>query len=115
MQARRVLYFDGRPVVLDEIWLPGTLFKGLTVERLSTYEGPTYGLFESEFGVRAIRAEEKIRAVLADASSAELLALEAGSPLLSVERLTRTYGDRPVELRRGLYDTTAHYYRNDLG
>jgi len=37
-----------------------------------------------------------------------------GSPLLSVERLSRTYGDKPVELRRGLYNTAAHYYRNEL-
>jgi GntR family transcriptional regulator len=29
----------------------------------------------------------------------------AGAPLLSVERLSFTYGDKPVELRRGLYHT----------
>ncbi len=112
--VRRVLSAEGRPVVLDHIWLPAALFKGLTAERLSSYEGPMYGFFESEFGVRMIRAEEKIRAVAADAASAELLAVAAGSPLLSVERLSLTYDDRPVELRRGLYDTTAHHYRNAL-
>ena len=32
-----------------------------------------YGLFEQEFGVRMIRAEEKIRAVGADAEAAALL------------------------------------------
>jgi len=73
-----------------------------------------YGLFESEFGVRMIRAEEKIRAVAADPASAALLGLEPGAPLLSVERLSMTYGDKPVELRRGLYSTAAHYYRNEL-
>jgi GntR family transcriptional regulator len=31
-----------------------------------------------------------------------------------VERLSFTYGDRPVELRRGLYHTAAHHYRNEL-
>jgi GntR family transcriptional regulator len=56
-----------------------------------------YGLFESEFGVRMIRAEEKIRAVAADAQSAELLAVAVGAPLLLVERLSLTYGDKPVE------------------
>jgi len=64
--------------------------------------------------VRMIRAEEKIRAVAADAATADLLALPAGSPLLSVERLSFTYGDQPVELRRGLYSTLQHYYRNEL-
>jgi len=31
-----------------------------------------------------------------------------------VERLSHTYGDRPVEVRRGLYNTESHFYRNDL-
>src|SRR6201993_4801009 len=50
--VRRTLLQDDRPVVLDEIWLPALMFKGLTAERLSDYIGPMYGLFETEFGVR---------------------------------------------------------------
>jgi GntR family transcriptional regulator len=100
--------------VLDDIWLPGPQFKGLTAERLSAWQGPLYGLFETEFDVRMIRAEEKIRAVAADASAAALLEVAVGAPLLSVERLSLTYGDRPVEVRRGLYDTSSHHYRNVL-
>jgi len=114
VQLRRLLLAGDRPVVLDEIWLPGALFKGLTAERLADYKGPMYGMFEAEFGVRMIRAEEKIRALAADAASAQLLAVAPGFPLLSVERLSFTYGDKPVELRRGLYDTTQHFYRNEL-
>ncbi|HJV71076.1 GntR family transcriptional regulator [Ideonella sp.] len=114
LMVRRTLWRNGQPVVLDEIWLPAHLFKGLTAERLAQYAGPMYGLFETEFGVRMIRAEEKIRAVAADEATAELLQVPPGSPLLSVERLSHTYGDKPVELRRGLYNTTSHYYRNEL-
>jgi GntR family transcriptional regulator len=114
VQIRRMLLSRGKPLVLDDIWLNGPLFKGLTAERLSDYKGPMYALFEAEFGVRMIRAEEKIRAVVADSASAPLLELPEGAPLLSVERLSRTYGDRPVELRRGLYNTATHFYRNEL-
>jgi GntR family transcriptional regulator len=114
VQIRRTLSSRDRPVVLDDIWLPGALFKGLTAERLSEYRGPLYGLFEAEFGVRMIRAEEKIRAVSADAGSADLLKVPVGAPLLSVERLSRTYGDKPVEWRRGLYNTENFHYRNEL-
>lgn len=114
VQVRRVLSFHGAPVVLDDIWLPGQLFKGLTADKLSEYRGPMYGLFETEFGVRMIRADEKIRAVVADAAAAELLGVKEGAPLLSVERLSMTYDDKPVELRRGLYNTSAHHYRNQL-
>lgn len=114
VSVRRMLVFRGKPVVLDEIWLPGAQFKGLTAERLSEYRGPMYALFEMEFGVRMIRAEEKLKAVAADAAAAELLQVSAGFPLLSVERLSLTYGDKPVELRRGLYNTSGHFYRNEL-
>jgi len=114
VQLRRLLLADAKPVVLDEIWLPGLLFKGLTAERLADFKGPMYGMFEADFGVRMIRAEEKIRAVAADAATAQWLGLPAATPLLSVERLSFTYGDKPVELRRGLYNTAHHFYRNEL-
>lgn len=114
INVRRVLSFAAAPTVLDDIWLPGAMFRGLTAERLADYKGPMYGLFESEFGVRMIRADEKIRAVLADDLNAALLGLAAGTPLLSVERISMTYGDKVVELRRGLYSTASHHYRNAL-
>ncbi len=111
---RRLLLFDGAPVVLDDIWLPGAVFKGLTADRLAEYRGPLYGLFESEFGTRMIRAEERLRAVAADATAAELLRTKPGAPLLLVERVSYTYGERPVEVRRGLCVTTGYHYRNTL-
>ena len=102
------------PTILEELWLPGAPFKGLTAERLSNYSGPMYALFETEFGVRMVRADENIRAVNPDAEQAELLKVDAATPLLSVERVAYTYNDTPMELRRGLYRTDTHHYRNAL-
>ncbi|HYB51899.1 MAG TPA: GntR family transcriptional regulator [Burkholderiaceae bacterium] len=112
--VRRVLRFAGAPVVLDDIWLPARTFRGLNYERLAAYSGPLYGLFETEFGVPMVRADERLRAVAADESGAELLQVALGSPLLLVERLSFTYGERPVEVRRGLYVTRDYYYHNVL-
>jgi GntR family transcriptional regulator len=114
VQVRRTLSFGGVPTILEDLWLPGQAFKGLTAEQMAGYHGPTYAMFELEFGVRMVRAEEKIRAVAADASQAALLHVPAGTPLLSVERVAYTYNDVPMELRRGLYRTDTHHYRNDL-
>jgi GntR family transcriptional regulator len=61
-----------------------------------------------------VRAEERIRAVAAAPEDAELLGVPPGAPLLLVERLSFTYGDKPVELRRGLYRTDRFHYRNEL-
>ncbi|HYF59036.1 MAG TPA: GntR family transcriptional regulator [Burkholderiaceae bacterium] len=111
---RRVLEFDGEPTVLDEIWLPGAPFKGLTAERLNAYTGPLYALLEAEYGTRLVRASERVRAVSAGPEEAGVLAVEPGSPLLLVERISTSYGDRPVEVRRGWYVTRRHHYFNEL-
>ncbi|MET0322421.1 MAG: GntR family transcriptional regulator [Duganella sp.] len=111
---KRVQSFDGVPTIVEELWLPGATFKGLTAERLVEYKGPMYGLFESEFGTRMIRATEKIRAVCADDGAAALLQIAANTPLLASERVSFTYGDKAVELRRGLYLTGRHHYHNEL-
>lgn len=111
---RRVLDYDGAPVVLDEITLPAALFRGLTKARYDQYRGSMYSFFEAEFGVRMLKAQEKIRAVAADAAAAEVLGTAVGAPLLAVDRLTLTYADRPVEVRRGLCVTRDFHYLNEL-
>jgi GntR family transcriptional regulator len=112
--VRRVLAFQGQPTILEDIWLPGSPFKGLTLEALSSDQGPMYAFFESEFGVRMVRAKEKIKAESASGESAALLGVASGHPLLTVERISYTYHDVPMELRRGTYRTDQHHYRNEL-
>jgi GntR family transcriptional regulator len=114
IQVRRVLSFAGIPTICEDLWLPAGPFKGLSVEHLSEHHGAMYSLFETEFGVRMVRASERIKAVLPDEQAAQLLQVAASIPLLSVERIAFTYNDTPMELRRGLYLTDTHHYQNDL-
>ncbi len=113
--VRRLLVYGEEPVVLDEITLPGALFRGLTKAKLDAYQGSMYGFFETQFGVRMVKAREKLRAVAADAGTAKLLGVKSGEPLLAVDRITSTYGGRPVEWRRGLCTTRRHHYFNEIG
>lgn len=114
IELRRLLLREGAPVVLDDLWLPERHFQGLTADVVNVYPGTLYALFEERFRVHMVRAEEKLRAVSASAEEGLLLQVAPATPLLSVERVAFTYGDRPVELRRGLYRTEAQHYRNDL-
>jgi len=114
INIRRLLAFDGQPTVLDDICLPGDVFHKLTADVLARYRGPLYSLFETEFGVSMVRADEKIRAVAAQATQAKLLEVEPNAPLLLVERVSYTYGDQAVEVRRGLWRTEQFHYRNML-
>ena len=114
LQARRVLSFAGVPTILEDIWLPAAPFKGLTAERLASHDGAMYALFETEFNMKMLRAEEKIRAESAIDGRELLLKVKHGTPLLSVERIAYTYQNVPMELRRGYYRTDSHYYHNTL-
>ncbi|MDR0735322.1 MAG: GntR family transcriptional regulator [Zoogloeaceae bacterium] len=115
--VERLLCFDARPVVFDQMFLRAEIFGELTLAMLEQ-EGPVtslYRFFEQCFGVHMIRAEERVRAVAAAASVAKLLEVAPDAPLLLVERRAYTYAERPVEWRRGFYTTERHHYYNELG
>jgi GntR family transcriptional regulator len=114
MAFKRLMSFLDRPIVLDEIVFEAAQFPGLTLAELEEYNGSVYSFYETVFGVRMIRAEERLRAVAADSFAALHLKVPAGSPLLCVDRIAFTYGDKPVEWRRGLCVTDGYSYFNEL-
>jgi len=89
-------------------------FPGMTLAELEEFGGSVYSFYESVFGVRMIRAEERLRAVAADSVAAAHLQVAKGTPLLCVDRVAFTYGDKPVEWRRGLCRTDGFSYFNEL-
>ncbi len=112
--VRRVLVFGAQPLILDEVSIPSALVPGLTLEKIEESKGSIYGFFETVYGLRMIRAEERLRAVSADAFTAQQLKVKVGTPLLCVDRIAFTYGDKPVEWRRGLCRTDGYAYYNEL-
>jgi len=112
--VRRVLEFRGRPVILDEMVLSAARFPNLTMARLDEFKGSMYSFYEAVYGLRMIRAEERITAVPAAEPAAGLLRVAAGTPLLCVDRIAYTYGDAPVEWRRGLCVTDGFSYMTEL-
>ena len=111
---KRVMSFAGRAVILDEIAFAAAQFPGFTLQELEDFHGSVYGFYETVFGVRMIRAAERLRAVAADSVAAAHLQVEPGAPLLRVDRIAYTYGDKPVEWRRGHCVTEGFSYCNDL-
>jgi len=115
MMVRRLLRLSGEPVVLDDIYLSATLFKGINEVLINEFNGTLYSLYESRYGTRIIRAEERIRAGKADEAVAVLLGTPPNAPLLDIDRVAYTYGDQPVEWRVSRCNTQHHCYLNDLG
>ncbi len=114
IEVKRLLTFSGRPLIYDHIIILASHFKGLNANKVIDNNGSMYSLYESQYGVRMIRAEERLKAVEANNEVAGALALKKGFPLLSIERISYTYGDKPMEWRLGLCLTDDHHYMNEL-
>ncbi len=110
----RILTFNEKPLILDVIKIPAQSFRGLTAEMVVEKKGSMYRMYETDFGVRMLRADEKIKAISANSKSSSLLNIKENSPLLSVERLSYTYDNKPLEWRLGLCITDNHFYRSEL-
>ncbi len=114
IEVKRIQRFGGQPTVFETIYLVSKRFEGISLERLSAWHGPLYGFYESEFNTHMVWAEEQIKAVNASAELANHLNLAPSAALLSVERRSFTYGNKPVEVRMAYYETTKLHYVNEL-
>lgn len=110
-----LLGIAGVPVVLDEVYLPAAPFETLTLDAFRNRPGTIYHLYQVGFGVNVLRAEEQVRACRAGPREARALGIRRGTPMLEIERVSRSYYDLPVELRLSRVHTAEHYYEADLG
>ncbi|MDP3310465.1 MAG: GntR family transcriptional regulator, partial [Polaromonas sp.] len=104
------LALRGRVVIHDRLVLSAAMFRNLTEKRFSERPGTIYALFQTDFGITVLRAQERARAVAAGRAVARVLGLPAGAPVMEVHRLALTFGDRPVEYRISTINTQAHDY-----
>jgi GntR family transcriptional regulator len=114
IEIERVQTFAGKAIVFEQIWLPSPRFKGLDLATLEAWDGPLYALYESAFATHMVRATEKIKAVTSDSMCAQRLNTTPAAPILLVERVSYTYGNKPVEIRLARYDTSSQHYENTL-
>ena len=114
-RIRNLLSLEGAPALVDDITLARERFPDLTAKIYERRENTIYNLYQSRYGLNVLRTTERLRAVLADAATAKLLAVKRGAPILEIDRVALTYHDAPVELRRSRVDTTRYDYLSDLG
>ena len=114
IEVKRLLSFSGRALIYDHIVVPAAPFKGLNAAKVEESNGSMYSMYESLFGSRMVRAEERVKAVAAEQEVAKALGVKVGYPLLSIERVAYTYGDKPMEWRLGVCVTDDHHYMSEL-
>jgi GntR family transcriptional regulator len=100
-QLKRLRLADDTPIAIEHAFYPPDI--GLELEKRDLTSIIMYSVFEDELGLAIKEAKQTIGASLADRTSAKLLGVKAGSPLLSIERLTLGKDGRALELLRSVY------------
>jgi GntR family transcriptional regulator len=114
LRLRRLRPIDGAPCVLERISVPEALMPGL-LDAAGELPNTLYVLYEQQYGLSVRRAEELIGAItLDDPADAAVMGLPPGAPVLAIERVARTFDQRPIEWRRSLVDTTRIRYLSML-
>jgi len=114
---RRLFLADGKAVGLAETWLPLNALHGhddlFDRERLD--QGSMYEVLQSEpIGLVLDHAVETISPGAVDASSAQLLSCDAGTPVLLIRRLTFTPDGHAVESTRLVFVGDRYEYQVEL-
>lgn len=104
------LSLGGQCIVHDRIVVSQTLFKGLTEKRFKERPSTIYNLYQTDHGISVIRTQERARAVAVSAEVGRVLSMRAGTPVMQVQRVALTFGERPVELRISTINTEDHDY-----
>lgn len=98
VHVRRLRRLRGEPVALQDSWLPLLLAPSLARDGLE--RGSLYRTLQEREGLEVVRAEQEVTASSATAEEARLLAVEPGSPLITIFRLALTGGGQVVEAAR---------------
>ncbi len=97
VEINRVRLVDGKPTIRETIILPSLLFP--KIEDRMPLPNTLYSLYQTDFGINIVSANEELRADLATPDDQRLLAAPAGASILCIDRLALSLQDRKVEWR----------------
>lgn len=113
VRIERVRGHAGRPFVFEKIVVAQAMFPDLA--KAETIPNTLYDHFQQAFGVTVVDGEERLGAVAAGEREARFLEVPSGSPVLRLDRTTRSFEARPVEWRLSLCALGDAHYRVRLG
>lgn len=89
--SRRVRYVDGKPLMLEDSYMPVKLFRNLSLVHL---EGSKFDYIEKECGITISGNHEMLTPVLADKQLAHAMKIPEHTPLLRITTLSYSnHGD----------------------
>jgi len=104
VKIERIRMGDGEPIAYDITWMP--VFYGQLIEGYDLEQTTIFQILEEEFEIPIEKGCYRIEATVADENLAEHLQVDPQTPLLQINRISYTIGDKPVYFQK-------RFYRND--
>lgn len=92
----RVRSLDGRPIAVQESWVPYLLAPALGRDGL--VDGSLYKTLQQRAGLEVRSAEQSVSVAAAHPELAALLDVSEGSPVMSIRRLSSAANGSPIEV-----------------
>ncbi|MEH6627129.1 MAG: GntR family transcriptional regulator [Motiliproteus sp.] len=108
----RLRKLDDRPVIYEVLSVPLILFPNIAEKQ--PFPNSLYSLYQRDYGLSVLKSVERVKAVSATAEEVEHLNVEAGTPLLEIERTASALSGRAIELRVSRCNTEHHRYMVEL-
>jgi len=111
VRIKRLRMVDKVPLAVQIAYLPHHLCPNILQHDLAAQS--LFRILGREYGLRLVRAEQTVRAVLANSEERELLGLSDPAPVLSTERTTYLDSGEVVEFAQGTF--CGDWYRLKFG
>jgi GntR family transcriptional regulator len=99
IRLHRQRLVDGKPVLVEQVWVPREGFEPLATLPLAEFGDLLYPLYERLCRQVVATARETLVVEQAERELAKTLGIAAGSPVIVVHRTALNFAGRPIEWR----------------
>lgn len=100
IDIKRVRYLENTPLMFEHLYLPQRVFKGF--DHIDISQQLLYPIYDEKYNTPIIWADEYLWPDIVDKETAAYLEIQAGDPIICIERIAYTTGDQPVEYRMSI-------------
>lgn len=110
----RLRLLNDAPVLAEEIWLSKARFGAFLDLSERDIGSLLYPVYDAHCGQLVARAEETLTAEAARPEIARLLRIDAGMPVIVIDRLAKGFDDTPLEWRRSQGRADQFHYHTEI-
>lgn len=114
IRMSRLRVIDDQPILVEEIWLPYEPFKAFMQLETQEIGDLLYPVYETHCNQVIASATETLTVETVDPMQARLLRVDAGTPVVVIERVAYSFDRRPLEWRRSRGPASEFMYQVEI-